>query len=319
MKKWIPMPSEEKLRAQLGAYYKSLATIDTLSEKEQEKLYKDIDKTVARLRDEAEKAKEKARFLSASQDELEARAKDTANSLKKGFIIRRAPANGTIDYREAKTDHFARGMNGYKLFIVFFVGSFVGVVVETLWCIVSNGYIESRQGLVWGPFSPIYGVGAAVLAICLYRFRNRSSIYSFIGGFLTGSVVEYICSWLQEMLFGSTSWDYSHMPLNINGRVCLVYSIFWGFLGVFWIKSIYPRLSVWILKIPNRIGKILVWILLVFMVLNCIVSALAVYRWSEREQGIAQPSNAIEAFMDRHFPNDRMWSIYANMDFKFDQ
>lgn len=292
MKKWIPMPSEEKLRAQLDAYYKSLATIDTLSEKEQEKLYKDIDKTVAKLRDEAEKAKEKARFLSASQDELEARAKDTANSLKKGFIIRRAPANGTIDYREAKTDHFARGM---------------------------NGYIESRQGLVWGPFSPIYGVGAAVLAICLYRFRNRSSIYSFIGGFLTGSVVEYICSWLQETLFGSTSWDYSHMPLNINGRICLVYSIFWGFLGIFWIKSIYPRLSVWILKIPNKVGKILVWILLVFMVLNCIVSALAVYRWSEREQGIAQPSNAIEAFMDRHFPNDRMWSIYANMDFKFDQ
>ena len=248
-------------------------------------------------------------------DELKARMKDTINSQKKGFIISRAPANGTIDYREEKTNHFARGLNGYKLFLILFVGSFAGVVIELLWCFVRHGYFESRSGLVYGPFNLVYGMGALCLSLVLYSYRNRSAIYSFIGGFVTGSVVEYACSFFQEMLFGSTSWDYSSVPLNINGRICLLYSIFWGFLGVFWIKSIYPRFSVWVLKIPNRIGKILVWILLVFMIFNSIVSALAVYRWSERIDG-KEASNTIESVLDERFTDERMERIYPNMEFQ---
>ena len=254
------------------------------------------------------------RFLSSSSDELKARLKDTINSNKKGFIISRAPANGTIDYREEKAHHFARGLNGYKLFLIFLIGSVAGVIVETAWCFMRHGYVESRAGLVYGPFSPIYGVGAFFLTLMLYKYRNRSAIYSFIGGFVAGSVVEYICSYLQETLFGSVSWDYSNIPLNINGRVCLLYSVFWGFLGILWIKSIYPRMSVWILKIPNKIGKILVWILLVFMIFNSVVSALAVYRWSERIEG-KEASNRVEILLDERLPDERMQRIYPNMEF----
>ena len=68
--------------------------------------------------------------------------------------------------------------------------------------------------------------------------------------------IEYLCSFFQEMLFGSTSWDYSNIPFNLNGRICLLYSVFWGILGILWIKEIYPRMAVWILKIPNKVGKI---------------------------------------------------------------
>ena len=84
-------------------------------------------------------------------DELKARMKDTINSQKKIFNISRAPANGTIDYQEEKAKHFARGLNGYKLFLILFVGSFAGVVIELLWCFLRHGYFESRSGLVYGP------------------------------------------------------------------------------------------------------------------------------------------------------------------------
>ena len=47
--------------------------------------------------------------------------------------------------------------------------------------------------------------------------------FLFFGGIIVGSVVEYICSLGQEIIFGSRSWDYSHMPFNINGRICLLY------------------------------------------------------------------------------------------------
>ena len=127
--------------------------------------------------------------------------------------------------------------------MICIAGSFAGVVVEILWCLFRNGYIESRSGLVYGPFNPVYGIGAVVMTLALYRYRNRSSSISFFGGAVVGSVIEYLLSWGQETLFGSTSWDYSRMPFNLDGRICLLYSLFWGILGVLWIKSLYPRVA----------------------------------------------------------------------------
>lgn len=312
----IPIVRNEKLQARLNAYYSALATVDSLSEKEQKKLYKDISRSIEKLRMQEEDAKEWAKILSDSRDELEARLKDTQNSEKTFLLLfRRAPANGTIDYQEKLHNHFARGMNFYKLFLILFIGSFAGVIIELLWCFIRHGYFESRSGLVYGPFNLVYGLGALCLTLTLYRYRNRSAMYSFIGGFITGSVVEYLCSYFQEMLFGSTSWDYSRLPFNLNGRICLLYSIFWGFLGILWIKSVYPRLATYTLKIPNNIGKTLVWVLLVFMVFNSIVSGLAVFRWSERIEG-KPASNALERLMDERFPDERLEKIYPNLVFQ---
>ena len=193
-------------------------------------------------------------------------------------------------------------------------GSFAGVVVEILWCLFRNGYIESRSGLVYGPFNPVYGIGAVVMTLALYRYRNRSSSISFFGGAVVGSVIEYLLSWGQETLFGSTSWDYSRMPFNLDGRICLLYSLFWGILGVLWIKSLYPRVAQVILKIPNRFGKVLTWVLTIFMVFDCAMSLLAVDRWSERVRG-ETPVSAVDVFFDEHFPDSRMERIYANMEF----
>lgn len=247
-------------------------------------------------------------------DELSARLHDTHKAVDRKWYRANPPANGSIDYQEQRSDHFARGMNGYKLGLILFIGSFAGVVIELLWCLVRNGYLESRSGLVWGPFNLLYGVGAAALSICLYRFRNRGRWLSFLGGFAIGSAVEYACSWMMEVLFGSKSWDYSHMAFNLNGRICLLYSIFWGILGVMWIKDIYPRMAKWILRLPNQAGKIITWALVIFLAVNGLVSGLAVMRWSERVDGIA-PSNRIEQLLDERFPNERMQVVYANMTF----
>ena len=247
-------------------------------------------------------------------DELSARCRDTRQQRRKRRFLTAAPANGTIDLEERESDHFARGLGIYKLLLILFIGSFAGVVVELMWCLIRNGYLESRSGLVYGPFNLLYGAGAVALTVCLYRFRNRSGWISFLGGMLVGTVVEYLCSWGQEALFGSRSWDYSTMPFNLNGRVCLLYSVFWGVLGVFWIKDLYPRMAQLILKLPNKIGKILTVAVTVFLIFNGVVSLLAVDRWAERVEGQA-PGNSLEELLDERFPNERMESVYANMDF----
>ncbi len=288
-----------------------LAKEQTLSEQARDELRDEI----ASLQRGASNLMAAQRKVAAMKDELSARLHDVENSLDRKWYKANPPSNTYIDLAEQQEKHFAQGVNLYKLFLILFVGSFAGVVVELLWCFVRNGYFESRSGLVYGPFNMLYGIGAAAITMALYPFRNRGKWLSFLGGFLVGSVVEYVCSWFMEVVYGAASWDYSHMPFNLNGRICLLYSFFWGFLGVWWIKDLYPRMAKWILRIPNKAGKIISWLLIIFLGFNVAVSGLAVWRWSDRVHG-TEAQNSFEAFIDQRFPDERMEAVYANMRFE---
>ena len=308
---------EKTLEVRYEGYYEQLADQQNLSAADQAVLRSEVTREVTTLKESAASLRQAHQWALDTADELTTRLREGQESSRRKGLFRRAPANSVIDLEEERADSFASGVNFYKVALICIAGSFAGVVVELLWCLFRNGYLESRSGLVYGPFNPVYGIGAVVMTLALYRYRNRSSSISFFGGAIVGSVIEYLISWGQETLFGSTSWDYSHMPFNLNGRICLLYSLFWGILGVLWIKSIYPRTAQVILKIPNRFGKILTWALTVFMVFDCAMSLLAVDRWSERVHE-EPPASAVDTFFDQHFPDERMERIYANMEFGTD-
>ena len=295
--------------------YIRLAEQHQLSDGERKDLETAVNGEIGDLKEAAAVLLETHMLVNAEADELATRLKEGESSGRKRRLFHAPPANSVIDLEEEKTGHFAMGLNFYKLILLVFIGSFAGVVVEMLWCLLTNGYLESRAGLVYGPFNLLYGVGAVTLSVCLFRYRNRSSGFSFAGGMIVGSVVEYVCSWGQELLFGSTSWDYSNLPFNLNGRICLLYSVFWGILGVLWMKNLYPRLARWILKLPNRLGKAFTVAMAVFLVVNGVVTLLAVDRWSERIAG--EPAvTAADRLFDEHFPDARMERVFANMEFK---
>ena len=305
--------AEQSTEKRLQQYYTQLAEMGEENE-EKEEFYQEIQQEVKDLKQTTGKLLNFHLKMKADADELETRLKDVQSSRRKRLIISPPPANSVIDLEEQRTKHFAQGLNFYKMFLVCFIGSFAGVVIEMLWCLISNGYIESRAGLVYGPFNLLYGVGAVCLTLALYKYRNRSSSISFLGGMIVGRAVEYVCSWGQELILGSRSWDYSNMPFNLNGRICLLYSIFWGILGVLWIKNIYPRMAKWILKIPNRAGKTITWLLMAFMIVNIVMTSLSLTRWIGRIQD-KPTSNGIETWLDEHFPDERMEKIFANMEF----
>lgn len=308
----LDMQSRETERYTL--LYERLANQNDMTKEEQEALEAEVNGEVETLEKTSAKLKKVQRWSSNQADELKTRLNEGKKSESKRRFLRRAPANSVIDYEENKTRNFAAGINFYKIALICISGSFAGVVVELLWCLLRNGYIESRAGLVYGPFNPLYGVGAVALTLILYRYRNRSTAFSFFGGIIIGSAVEYLLSWGQETLFGSTSWDYSDIPFNLNGRICLLYSVFWGFLGVLWIKSIYPRVAKIILKIPNKAGKIITLALTVFMIFNAVMSLFSVWRWSQRVQNVPA-TTAADRFFDERFPDSRMEKIFANMEF----
>lgn len=225
------------------------------------------------------------------------------------------PAQQLPEQAETRTESFAKGFGFYKLFWVFFIGCFLGVVIETIWCIATRHVIESRSGLVYGPFNLVYGFGALFMTLSLHWLSKKRDLYIFLGGAVIGGVFEYICSWIQEMMFGTVSWEYSNMPFNVNGRTSLLYSLFWGILALLWVKNGYPAMERVIEKIPNRWGKSLTWVLLIFMIVNTIMSAVAVSRWSERRMDAAPP-NAFCEWIDKRFPDARMEGIYPNMQFE---
>lgn len=209
-------------------------------------------------------------------------------------------------------DKFASGLGFYKLFWVFFVGCIIGVLIETLYCLIFGGMYEVRWGVIYGPFNPAYGFGAVVITIVLNKLTKVRDLWIFLVCSLLGGTYEYLCSLMQELIFGTVSWDYKDSQFNFGGRTSLLYTLCWGLLGLAWLRYIYPKLSGLIEKIPKKIGKSLTWILFIFMIFNMAISGIAIWRQAERKSGI--PANSwVAQSIDKKYPDDFLKKIYPNM------
>ncbi|WP_077534538.1 putative ABC transporter permease [Massiliimalia massiliensis] len=209
---------------------------------------------------------------------------------------------------------FSRRLGFYTLFWIFVIGCFLGVMLEIAWFFINHHYYENRSGLVYGPFNLVYGLGALGMTICLNRVSKRGLWWLFLGGCIVGSAFEFLCSWVQESMFGTVSWDYRAESLNLNGRIHLSLSLIWGILGVVWMKWLCPSLCIQLQRVPDALAKPATWIMLVFMIFNITVSAIAADRMTERHHGIP-PENGIEQWVDETFPDTRMEKIFANLMF----
>ena len=208
---------------------------------------------------------------------------------------------------------FASGLCFTKLFCLFVLGSFIGTLMETVWALFEEGHFEVRVGMVYGPFIPVYGGGACFLTLILYKLYKLSDTVIFIISAVVGAGFEYFCSWFQEMVFGTVSWDYSNTAFNLDGRTNLMYALIWGFLGLVWVRYLYPWASKLIEKIPKRTGSIITTFLLVFMLFNAFMSVAATARWQAREEGISA-SNAFERYLDKHFDDEKMNFLFPHME-----
>ena len=133
-----------------------------------------------------------------------------------------------------------------------------------------------------------------------------------------GGVVEYVTSVVQELAFGSVSWDYSDYTLNIGGRTNLLYSFFWGILGLLWIKNWYPQISIQIEKTPKILGKILTYAILLFLVYDGGLSVLALNRQNQRHEGIVAETK-LQIYLDENFTDEYLKKVYPNMENKHEK
>lgn len=207
---------------------------------------------------------------------------------------------------------FAEGCGGYKLFWVFFIGAFLGDLIETVFCRISIGYWMSRSSLVWGTFSLVWGVGVLGATAILNNYRDRSNHFLFWFGIFFGGFFEYFCSVFTERMFGRVFWDYRHLPLNLGGRINLLFCLFWGIASIIWLKILYPFFSGLIEKLPVKLGKILTFAALAFLIVDVGVTSLALMRYDERAKNIP-PRTFVGKWIDSSFPDEKLHELYPTM------
>lgn len=202
----------------------------------------------------------------------------------------------------------------FTLFWLFVAGSVFGIAVETIFHVIVYGSYESRAGLVWGPFSPIYGMGAVLLTVSLNRFHHSHNLIIFIVSMVLGSAIEYTASWLMEVLWGAIAWDYTGTFGSIGGRTNFAFGVMWGLLGLLWVRIAMPLVKRSLSRVNARTttAKALTAAASVLMALNIAVTVLALDRESQRAQGVPAVTWEQRA-LDEWFPQPYMQEHFHNM------
>lgn len=155
------------------------------------------------------------------------------------------------------------------IFTTFLFYSFIGWFIETCLSVFDNKKFVNR-GFLIGPYCPIYGIGCICLAFILKRY-TQDPLALFIIGTAVCSFIEYFTSYILEKLFKARWWDYSNIPFNVNGRICLAYSFLFGLGGLF-ILSFNPVLQNVLKSIPINIFNITSLLIFIVFILDIIVS-----------------------------------------------
>ena len=156
----------------------------------------------------------------------------------------------------------------------FIIYSFAGWVLES----VSKSIAQKKlvnSGFLSGPICPIYGFGAIIMLLSL-GFLKEKPLLLFIAAFIILSVWEYIVGVLLEKVFKTKYWDYSRFKFNFQGRICLKNSIYWGILGVIFICYIHPFIESYINTIPINLLLYIDIILGIAIIVDVVVSSIAV-------------------------------------------
>lgn len=202
----------------------------------------------------------------------------------------------------------------FNLFWIFVVCCVLGLVIETVYhfVVVDPGHYQNRTGMLYGPFSPIYGFGAVLMTIALNRFHKAPLIVVFLVSAVIGGAFEYLVSWFLQFAFGIVAWDYTGTFLSIDGRTNGMFMAMWGVLGCVWVKLLLPRMLKLVNLIPWNWRYSLTTVCAVLMLVNGFMTLASLDCWYQREDG-KQPQNALEQFCAEHYDNQFMQDHFQSM------
>ena len=248
--------------------------------------------------------------LDQSEDVLERELARAERKRGLGRLFARWHASG--EAIDEYLDHLSLGW--YQAVIIFFLGSMAGLLIEEVWMLVSAGLTESRVGLVWGPFSPLYGLGAVLLTWMSFHLRAHGAVgwQVFLVSAVVGGVLEQLAGWSMSTFFDAESWTYLHLPDHITQWVAWRFLAAWGVLGLVWCRAVMPRLLYQIGMPTTRRQAVFVTLVAVYLVADVAMTLACFDRKAERDAG-EPPSNAFEQWVDTNYNDEFISSRFENL------
>lgn len=258
--------------------------------------------------------------LSATVDPTLRQERELQRRLQE-MLDRDAAAEGMLGRDETGEGYIK--LNYFNLFWVFFVCSVLGLILEEVWhmVVVDPGVYQDRAGMLFGPFSPIYGFGAVLMTMALNRFYKKNPLIIFLVSALIGGAFEVFVGWFMQTSFGVVSWSYSHIrlfgmpdPIAVltGGRTCTPFACMWGLGGLIWIKVLLPRLLKLINMIPWERRYSATVILTAVMLIDGVMTLQSLDYWYQRVNGTIR-NIPVAQFYDKHFDNEYMENRFQSM------
>lgn len=258
--------------------------------------------------------------LSATVDPTLRQERELQRRLQE-MLDRDAAAEGMLGRDETGEGYIK--LNYFNLFWVFFVCSVLGLILEEVWhmVVVDPDVYQDRAGMLFGPFSPIYGFGAVLMTMALNRFYKKNPLIIFLVSALIGGAFEVFVGWFMQTSFGVVSWSYSHIrlfgmpdPIAVltGGRTCTPFACMWGLGGLIWIKVLLPRLLKLINMIPRKRRYSATVILTAVMLIDGVMTLQSLDYWYQRVNGTVR-NIPVAQFYDKHFDNEYMENRFQSM------
>lgn len=187
--------------------------------------------------------------------------------------------------------------NIYQAVWIFIIYAFLGWCSEVAFAAVNKGKFVNR-GFLNGPVCPIYGVGMLIVVLCLWSLRDRPLLL-FLGSALLTTALEFVTGFVLERVFHDKWWDYSDMPFNIKGYVCLKFTILWGLAASFIIGAIHRFIYMLIEKTPFVLGVILLAVFSAAFIADFTVTLTALVKLPKKLKAMAEAERALRAVSDK--------------------
>lgn len=196
--------------------------------------------------------------------------------------------------------------NFYELIWIFIIYAFVGWCTEVAYAALNTGKFVNR-GFLNGPYCPIYGCGVVIVVAALTPLKDNLFLL-FVGSFMLTTSLEYITGLILEKVFHNKWWDYSNVPFNIQGYICLKFSILWGIGCTFIMDEVHPVIYKGITLIPHTLGVILLVIIMGIFIVDCCITVSTILKFNKRLKIMDEMAASIHKLSDEIGEN-----IYENV------
>jgi len=184
-------------------------------------------------------------------------------------------------------------INFLTLFLLFISCSFIGWILECMLLLYEEKRFINR-GFLTGPVCPLYGAGALAI-LFLFNKTDMNLVPLFFLIILTCGSLEYITSYLLEIMFKTRWWDYSKEKFNINGRLNLVTLFAFGIMGLIFMYIYLPFFNKAIKLLPSSILVIITLIILLIFIIDLTVSFIAAFEFKNASLKLAKDISEIDS------------------------